>query len=207
MGNLLSAAPAARGCCCCWLHSTFNCCSCCCCRCCCGCNKRNAALLLLQSEPGFCFKCFMAKRMQELPCNRYRDTLRLLATNCCTHSHSHTASRTLAHTPAVRWWRHRHACVSFSVKLPVVFFCFCLCLFLSLSGSSNNKKQSKTKHSRKMKLKTSRPAARDSASGVLQPLGTASPSCPPACSQSLPAIQSTAHAPTRLTHTRAHRYV
>lgn len=71
-------------------------------------------------------------------------------------AHSHTHSRSIAHTPAVRWWRHRHACVSFSVKLPVVFF-FCLCIALSLflslplwqqqqqQKAKQNKAQSKNK--------------------------------------------------------------
>lgn len=116
MGNLLGAAPAARGCC--WLHSTFNCCSCCCCGC--GCNKRNAALLL-QSEPGFCFKCFMAKRMQELPCNRYRDTLRSLATNCCTLTHTHTVAHSHTPPPCAGGDTDTHA-FHFQLNCPLCFF-------------------------------------------------------------------------------------
>lgn len=124
-----------------------------------SCNKRNAALLwLLQlqvSEPGFCFKCFMAKRMQELPCNRYKCRYRYRYTLAATASTTGTCNQLLhTHTHIPTHPRHgdsdTHAfhfqlncplCLCLSLS-PSLSACLSLSLFLSTTTTKRKAKQS-----------------------------------------------------------------
>lgn len=136
--------------------------------------------------------------MQELPCNRYRcryiETPLQLATNCCTHTHIPTHPR--------RGDSDAHA-FYFQLNCPL---CLCVSLSLPLSHSlstttTKRKAKQSTVENEVGKLHGTLHAtpARIGCSLNSSPSSLASP-CRTAF---LPAIQSSAHAPTRHTHTQS----
>lgn len=104
------------------------------------------------------------------------------------------------HTNTPPPWRQRHACVSFSVKLPVVSLCVSLPL-PQLTTTTKRKAKQSTVENEVGKLHGTLHAtpARIGCSLHTSPSSLASPRR----TEFLPAIQSSAHAPTRHTHTQS----